>query len=97
MSTPTSLIAAWARSAVVPRGGAFNALHAHDIAKPVVRKQKGKPDATEPPLQDQLASILGLKTHELLALLKPSVGPRSVRWRVIRDSLSEADYTKMAL
>ena len=30
-------IAAWARSAVVPRGGAFKALHAHDIAAPVVQ------------------------------------------------------------
>lgn len=37
MPAPTSLIAAWARSAVVPRGGAFNALHAHDIAAPVVQ------------------------------------------------------------
>ncbi|WP_310614825.1 thiolase family protein [Limnohabitans sp.] len=37
MSTPTPLIAAWARSAVVPRGGAFKALHAHDIAAPVVQ------------------------------------------------------------
>jgi len=31
------LIAAWARSAVVPRGGAFKALHAHDMAAPVVQ------------------------------------------------------------
>lgn len=30
-------MAAWARSAVVPRGGAFNALHAHEIAAPVVQ------------------------------------------------------------
>ena len=37
MSTSTPLIAAWARSAVVPRGGAFKALHAHDIAAPVVQ------------------------------------------------------------
>ena len=37
MHSPTSLIAAWARSAVVPRGGAFKALHAHDIAAPVVQ------------------------------------------------------------
>jgi len=37
MSTPTPLIAAWARSAVVPRGGAFKALHAHDMAAPVVQ------------------------------------------------------------
>lgn len=36
MSAPLALIAAWARSAVVPRGGAFNALHAHDIASPVL-------------------------------------------------------------
>lgn len=36
MSAPLALIAAWARSAVVPRGGAFNTLHAHDIAAPVL-------------------------------------------------------------
>lgn len=36
MSTQTALIAAWARSAVVPRGGAFKALQAHDIAAPVL-------------------------------------------------------------
>ena len=36
MSTPTPLIAAWARSAVVPRDGAFKALQAHDIASPVL-------------------------------------------------------------
>ena len=37
MHASTPLIAAWARSAVVPRGGAFKALHAHDIAAPVVQ------------------------------------------------------------
>jgi acetyl-CoA C-acetyltransferase len=37
MSAPLALIAAWARSAVVPRGGAFNALHAHEIAEPVMQ------------------------------------------------------------
>ncbi len=37
MHSPAPLIAAWARSAVVPRGGAFKALHAHDIATPVVQ------------------------------------------------------------
>ncbi len=37
MSSSLALIAAWARSAVVPRGGAFNALHAHEIAAPVVQ------------------------------------------------------------
>ncbi len=37
MPTSTPLIAAWARSAVVPRGGAFKALHAHDMAAPVVQ------------------------------------------------------------
>lgn len=37
MSAPLALIAAWARSAVVPRGGAFNALHAHEIAAPVLQ------------------------------------------------------------
>ncbi len=37
MHSSTPLIAAWARSAVVPRGGAFKALHAHDIAAPVVQ------------------------------------------------------------
>jgi acetyl-CoA C-acetyltransferase len=31
------LIAAWARSAVVPRGGAFKALQPHDIAAPVLK------------------------------------------------------------
>ncbi len=31
------LIAAWARSAVAPHGGAFNTLQPHDIASPVVR------------------------------------------------------------
>jgi acetyl-CoA C-acetyltransferase len=36
MSTQTALIAAWARSAVVPRGGAFKTLQAHDIAAPVL-------------------------------------------------------------
>lgn len=37
MHATTALIAAWARSAVVPRGGAFKALHAHEIASPVVQ------------------------------------------------------------
>jgi acetyl-CoA C-acetyltransferase len=37
MSAPLALIAAWARSAVVSRGGAFNALHAHEIAEPVLQ------------------------------------------------------------
>jgi acetyl-CoA C-acetyltransferase len=37
MSHTTPLIAAWARSPVVARDGAFKALHAHDIAAPVVR------------------------------------------------------------
>jgi acetyl-CoA C-acetyltransferase len=36
MSSSTPLIAAWARSAVVPRDGPFKALHAHDIAAPVL-------------------------------------------------------------
>lgn len=36
MSTLYPLIAEWARSAVVPRNGAFKALHAHDIAAPVL-------------------------------------------------------------
>lgn len=36
MPTPTPLIAAWARSAVVPRDGAFKNLQAHEIASPVV-------------------------------------------------------------
>lgn len=36
MPTSAPLIAAWARSAVVPRAGAFKALQAHDIATPVV-------------------------------------------------------------
>ena len=37
MHSPAPLIASWARSAVVPRGGAFKALHAHVIAAPVVQ------------------------------------------------------------
>lgn len=37
MPAPLGLIAAWARSAVVPREGAFKALHAHDIAAPVLQ------------------------------------------------------------
>ena len=37
MSDPTALIAAWARSAVAPHGGAFNTLQPHDIAVPVLR------------------------------------------------------------
>lgn len=37
MPHPHPLIAAWARTAVVPRGGAFKALHTHDMAAPVVQ------------------------------------------------------------
>ena len=37
MSASPALIAAWARSAVVPHGGAFRLLMAHDIAAPVVQ------------------------------------------------------------
>jgi acetyl-CoA C-acetyltransferase len=37
MSERPALIAAWARSAVAPHGGAFRALQPHDIAAPVVR------------------------------------------------------------
>ena len=37
MLDPTALIAAWARSAVAPHGGAFNALQPHEIAAPVLR------------------------------------------------------------
>ena len=37
MHEPTHVITAWARSAVVPRGGAFKALHTHEIAAPVVQ------------------------------------------------------------
>ena len=36
MPSHPALIAAWARSAVVPREGAFKALQAHDIAAPVL-------------------------------------------------------------
>lgn len=36
MSEPPALIAAWARSAVAPHGGAFRALQPHQIASPVV-------------------------------------------------------------
>ena len=38
MSTPPVLIAAWARTAVVPRGQAFQALQAHEIAAPVLHQ-----------------------------------------------------------
>ena len=37
MVTPLAFITAWARSAVVPRGGAFHALHPHQIAAPVLQ------------------------------------------------------------
>lgn len=37
MLTPLAFITAWARSAVVPRGGAFQALHPHHIAAPVLQ------------------------------------------------------------
>ena len=37
MSPPAAVIAAWARSAVVPREGAFKALHVHDMAAPVLQ------------------------------------------------------------
>lgn len=37
MSQTTPLIAAWARSAVVPRHGAFKTLHPHEIAAPVIQ------------------------------------------------------------
>ena len=37
MPTTPVLISAWARSAVVPVDGAFRALHAHDIAAPIVQ------------------------------------------------------------
>ena len=37
MPAPTALIAAWARSAVVPKDGAFAMLGAHELAAPVVQ------------------------------------------------------------
>lgn len=37
MPAPLALIAGWARSAVVPRGGAFGRLPPHEIAAPVLR------------------------------------------------------------
>lgn len=37
MPADSALIAAWARSAVMPHGGAFHHLHAHQIAAPVVQ------------------------------------------------------------
>ncbi|MDT8992930.1 thiolase family protein [Curvibacter sp. APW13] len=37
MAEPLALIAAWARSAVAPHGGAFRALAAHDIGTPVLQ------------------------------------------------------------
>lgn len=36
MPARTALITAWARSAVVPHGGAFRTLHAHEIGAPVL-------------------------------------------------------------
>ncbi|NVO07968.1 MAG: acetyl-CoA C-acyltransferase, partial [Rhodoferax sp.] len=51
MSQPTALIAAWARSAVAPYGGAFRALHAHAIGAPVLQallQRAGiRPDAVD--------------------------------------------------
>lgn len=49
MSTSHPVIASWARSAVVPRGGAFKALQAHEIAAPVVHAalQRAGLDATQ--------------------------------------------------
>ena len=38
MSDSTALIVAWARSAVAPHGGAFNALQPHELAAPVLRE-----------------------------------------------------------
>ncbi|MFD0666557.1 acetyl-CoA C-acyltransferase [Ramlibacter sp. MAHUQ-53] len=38
MPSPAVLIAAWARSAVLPHGGGFGGLAAHEIAAPVVRE-----------------------------------------------------------
>ncbi|MDR3371525.1 thiolase family protein [Rhodoferax sp.] len=37
MSDGAALIAAWARTAVAPHGGAFRTLHPHDMAAPVLR------------------------------------------------------------
>lgn len=37
MSAPPVLISAWARSAVTPVDGAFRALHAHELAAPIVQ------------------------------------------------------------
>ena len=37
MVAPLAFITAWARSAVVPRGGAFHTLHPHQIAAPVLQ------------------------------------------------------------
>lgn len=37
MSAPLALICAWARSAVVPHGGAFGRLAAHELAAPVLQ------------------------------------------------------------
>ena len=51
MPAPLALITAWARSAVTPRGGAFNALNAHEIAAPVLQavlQRAGlRPDAVD--------------------------------------------------
>ena len=37
MAEPLALIAAWARSAVAPHGGAFRTFAAHDIGAPVLQ------------------------------------------------------------
>ncbi|MEY4753842.1 MAG: hypothetical protein RJA44_1517, partial [Pseudomonadota bacterium] len=37
MPAPAALICAWARSAVVPHGGAFGRLAAHELAAPVLQ------------------------------------------------------------
>lgn len=44
MLTPAPLIAAWARSAVVPRGGAFKTFQPHDLAGPVLKTLLARAD-----------------------------------------------------
>ncbi len=65
------------------------------LARPPVVKRGEKPAADQRPVQDQLASLMGMGTRELLALLQPSTGTRPVRWRVLKNDLSEAEFVKI--
>ena len=83
MPTPHPLIASWARSAVVPRNGAFKALHAHEIAAPV--------------LHDLLARV-GLAAHAVDAVVMGNAlgaGGNPARMLALHAGLSQhcAAYT----